>query len=151
MKEVGTDDPVLKRLLEEHDKLITKIKKWRTETVWYRWLNILLFMLSKLIVPVGALIVAMNMIGIAFGSQFLSTNISAVIAVVVTLFASLEAMLNPGAKKRLAFTLRNELDSLENKMNMARTSMDVAEVKKALVETDEEMKRLLNHYSENGY
>jgi len=60
-------------------------------------------------------------------------------------------MLNPGAKKRLAFTLHNELDSLENRMNMARISNNVDDIKVALVEADNEIKKLLNHYSDNGY
>lgn len=151
MTQLETQDLGLSELLAEHEKLLTKLRRWRSATVKYRWLNIFLFMSAKLIVPFGTLIVAINMISIAKGTALLSSDISAGIAVIVTLFASLEVMLNPGAKKRLAFTLYNELDSLENRMNLARISFDAVEIKEALVDADNEMKKLLNHYSENGY
>ena len=151
MSNAEPNEPMLEGLLLEHEKLLRKISSWRAETIKYRWMNIVLFMLAKVIVPIGAMTIAMNMIGIVLGAEFLSAGISAVIAVIVTFLASLEAMLNPGAKKRLAFTLHNELDSLENRVNMARISNDVEEIKNALVQADSEMKGLLNHYSQNGY
>ena len=151
MTKHNSEEKLLQGLIVEHEKLLSKIKKWRSETVMYRWLNILMFMASKLIVPIGALIVALNMVAIVFGTQFLSSKLSAWIAIVVTCFASIEAMFNPGAKKRIAFNLHNELDSLENKMNLVLTTNDPDEIRKVLVQTDDDMKRLLNSYSENGY
>ena len=142
---------IRKGLLEEHDKIQQKISQWRSETVRYRWLNILLFMGCKIIVPVGALIVAINMIAIVLDKPLIDSYASAVIAVVVTLFASMEAMLNPGAKKRLAFTLYNELGSIENRLNISRISDNNKTLRKNLIDADAEFKQLLNHYSENGY
>jgi len=38
-------------------------------------------------------------------------------------------MLNPGAKKRLAFTLNNELSSIEYKLSLARISSAIRNVR----------------------
>ncbi len=117
----------------------------------YRWLNIFLFMSCKIFVPTGALVIAVNMISIVLDEALIDSLVSAVIAVVVTFLASLEAMLNPGAKKRLAFTLYNELNSIENRLNITKVSSGNKELEKALIWADEETKRLLNHYADNGY
>ncbi len=148
---VDTDSQIRNGLLEEHSKLIKKISKWRSETVMYRWLNIFLFMSCKIFVPTGALVIAVNMISIVLDEALIDSLVSAVIAVVVTFLASLEAMLNPGAKKRLAFTLYNELNSIENRLNITKVSSGNKELEKALIWADEETKRLLNHYADNGY
>jgi hypothetical protein len=139
------------QLLLEHEKLLVKINRWRSATLWYRWLNIFVFMTCKLFVPTAALIVAVNMVSIVLDKQLIGSYTSSVIAIVVTFLASVEAMLNPGAKKRLAFTLYNELNSIENKLNIARISENNEDLKAKLIWADEEIKRLLNHYSENGY
>jgi len=138
-------------LICEHERLLKRVAAWRTETATYRWLNIVFFMLCKLVVPTGALIVAIDMIGIVVGEPFLKPTAAAVIAVIVTFLASLEAMLNPGAKKRLAFCLNNELASIEYKLCLARISDTDEELQKSLSWANDELKRLLNHYSENGY
>lgn len=148
---VDTDSQIRNGLLEEHSKLIKKISKWRSETVMYRWLNIFFFMSCKIFVPTGALVIAVNMISIVLDEALIDSLVSAVIAVVVTFLASLEAMLNPGAKKRLAFTLYNELNSIENRLNITKVSSGNKELEKALLWADEETKRLLNHYADNGY
>ncbi|MDR3410743.1 MAG: hypothetical protein P4L87_07340 [Formivibrio sp.] len=138
-------------LLVEHEKLLRRLALWRSETTMYRWLNIFFFMSCKIIVPTGALVVAINMISIVMSKPLLSDTTSAVIAIVVTFLASLEAMLNPGAKKRLAFTLNNELSSIEYKLNLAKVSNSNEGLEKTLSWADGELKRLLNNYSENGY
>jgi hypothetical protein len=145
----GTD--IRNELLLEHEKLLKKIAQWRLATVWYRWLNICVFMTCKLFVPTAALVVAVNMISIVLDKQLIDSFTSSVIAIIVTFLASLEAMLNPGAKKRLAFTLYNELNSIENKLNIARISNNNESLREKLIWADDEIKRLLNHYSENGY
>ncbi|MGA8498630.1 MAG: hypothetical protein WB764_24310 [Xanthobacteraceae bacterium] len=138
-------------LLLEHEKLLKKIDKWRSATVWYRWLNVFVFMTCKLFVPTAALLVAVNMVSIVLDKQLIDSFTSSLIAIAVTFLASVEAMLNPGAKKRLAFTLYNELNSIENKLNIAKISDSNESFRERLIWADEEMKRLLNHYSENGY
>lgn len=138
-------------LLLEHGKLLKKIDKWRSATVWYRWLNIFVFMTCKLFVPTAALVVAVNMVSIVLDKQLINSFTSSLIAIAVTFLASVEAMLNPGAKKRLAFTLYNELNSIENKLNIAKISDNNEIFREKLIWADEEIKRLLNHYSENGY
>ncbi len=138
-------------LLGELDRLLKKVAKWQKETTLYRLLNIVYFLLCKLLVPTGALIVAVNMVSVVVDKPLMSSIASAAIAITVTFLASLEAMLNPGAKKRLAFTLNNELNSIENKLNIAKISSDNEELKQTLIWADGEIKRLLNHYSENGY
>jgi hypothetical protein len=145
------DIEIRKALLSEHQKLLKKIATWRSETVAYRWLNIFFFMMCKILVPTGALIVAVNMISLVLDKPIISNFYSAVLAVFVTFLASLEAMLNPGAKKRLAFTLYNELNSIENKLNIAQISSNNDDLQKQLMWVDEEVKRLLNHYADNGY
>lgn len=137
-------------LLVEHGKLLARIERWRSATLTYRWANVVLFMICKLVVPTGALIVAMDMVAILMKQAFLDTKISATIAIIVTFFASLEAMLNPGAKKRLAFTLNNELCSLEYKLSLASIGTD-EELSDAMNTANSDIKRLLNHYSDNGY
>src|SRR4051812_32962507 len=116
----SAESDVRHALLGEYDKLLQRIASWRTETTTYRWFNIVLFMSCKLVVPTGALIIAIDMIAIVVGEPFLNPTVSAVIAVIVTFLASLEAMLNPGSKKRLAFTLNNELGAIEYKLRLAR-------------------------------
>lgn len=138
-------------LLVEHQNLLAKVKRWRSETIIYRWLNISLFMACKFVVPTGALIISINMISMVLKQAFIDDFSSAVIAIVVTFLASLEAMLNPGAKKRLAFNLYNELNSIENRLNLAKITKDNAELERALTMADEEIKTRMNHYSENGY
>ena len=138
-------------LLVEHGKILKKLGKWRTETIAYRWLNIFFFMLCKVLVPTGALIVAVNMISIVLDKPLINNFGSSVIAIVVTFLASLEAMLNPGGKKRLAFVLYNELNSIENKLNISKISGGNEELREALIWADGEIKRLLNHYADNGY
>ncbi|UYO49903.1 hypothetical protein KQX64_04670 [Rhodopseudomonas palustris] len=138
-------------LLVEHDKLLKRLGKWRAETTAYRWLNILLFMSCKTLVPTGALIVAANMISTVLDKPLFSNLISAALATFITFLASIEAMLNPGAKKRLAFNLNNELSSIENKLNIAKISSDNDDLQKKLIWADDEVKRLLNYYSDNGY
>jgi hypothetical protein len=91
------------------------------------------------------------MIAIVMKQPFLSPTLSAIIAVVVTFLASLEAMLNPGSKKRLAFCLHNELWSIEHKLRMATISDTEDQLRASLSWANDELKRLLNHYSENGY
>jgi hypothetical protein len=142
---------IRKALLLEHEKLLKKVTKWRLATVWYRWMNILIFMNCKLIVPTGALIVAVNMISIVLDKPLISSFNSSVIAIIVTFLASIEAMLNPGAKKRLAFTLYNELNSIENKLNIAKLSSENDTLQNKLVWADDEIKKLVNHYADNGY
>lgn len=138
-------------LLVEHQKLLCRIQRWRAATRNYRWANIILFMLCKLVVPTGALIVAMDMIAIVMGRPFLDSIVSAIIAIFVTFLASLEAMLNPGAKKRLAFNLNNELSSIEYNLCMAKIDSPNDALTEAMARADAELKKLLNHYSENGY
>lgn len=149
--EIDNEAHIRNSLLQEHEKLLKKLGKWRSETVMYRWLNIFFFMICKIFVPTGALIIAVNMISIVLDKALIDSFASAVIAVAVTFLASLEAMLNPGAKKRLAFTLYNELNSIENILNIRKISRDNAELEKALLWADGEIKRLLNHYSDSGY
>lgn len=108
-------------------------------------------MTCKLFIPTAALVVAVNMVSIVLDKQLIGSYASSVIAIVVTFLASVEATLNPGAKKRLAFTLYNELNSIENKLNIARISENNEDLEAKLIWADEEIKRLLNHYSENGY
>jgi hypothetical protein len=138
-------------LMLEHERLLNKLAKWRSETIAYRFLNVFLFMACKILVPTGALIVAVNMVSVVLDKPIISSFASAILAVAVTFLASLEAMLNPGAKKRLAFTLYNELGLIEDKLNIAKISNDNDELKKKMVWAGEEIKRLLNHYAENGY
>lgn len=142
---------VREALILEHDKLLKKLSSWRKETLLYRWLNIIYFLACKLLIPTGALIVAINMISIVLDKALIGNFASAVLATIVTFLASLEAMLNPGAKKRLAFTLYNELGSIENKLNIAKISSSNEELEKKLLWADEEFKTLLNHYADNGY
>lgn len=139
------------QLLLEHQKLLERIAKWRLATSVYRWGNVCLFMICKLFVPTAALVVAVNMISIVLDKQIIDSFTSSVIAVVVTFLASVEAMLNPAAKKRLAFTLNNELNSIENKLNIAKISGDDEKLQEKLIWADDEIRRLLNHYSDNGY
>jgi hypothetical protein len=147
----SADARVRSALLEEHEKLLVRIQSWRSATATYRWANATLFMLCKLIVPTGALIIAIDMIAIVMKTPLLDTTTSAVIAVVITFLASLEAMLNPGAKKRLAFTLNNELSAIQYKLRLAKISGDNQMLEATMNTANEELKRLLNHYSENGY
>lgn len=91
------------------------------------------------------------MVSEVLNRPLIASKTSAAIAIGVTFLASLEAMLNPSAKKRLAFTLNNELNSLENKLNITRFGSTDEELEKALLSADVEIKRLLNHYAENGY
>lgn len=142
---------VRKALLVELDKLLSKLTVWRRETLMYRWLNIIYFLACKLLIPTGALIVAINMISIVLDKALIDNFHSAVLATVVTFLASLEAMLNPAAKKRLAFTLYNELGSIENKLRIAKISSSNDELQQKLLLADDEFKRLLNHYADNGY
>jgi len=145
----GTE--VHSQLLLEYERQLKSIAKWRRRAFLYRFLNISLFMTCKLIVPTAALIVAVNMISIVLDKQLISSFWSSIIAAVVTFLASVEAALNPGAKKRLAFALYNELTSIENKLHLTMISNDDEKLREKLAWTDDEMKRLLNHYSENGY
>jgi hypothetical protein len=138
-------------LLHEYEKLLKKLATWRLNTILYRWMNIFMFLICKLLVPTGALIIAINMISIVWDKPLINSFYSSIIAIIVTFLASLEAMLNPGAKKRLAFTLHNELSSIENKLNIAKLSSDDAKLRAKLIWADEEIKRLLNHYADNGY
>ena len=147
----GDQTDVRNGLLVEHEKLLKRLAKWRAETTSYRWLNIVLFMACKTVVPTGALVVAINMISMVLSKPIISDTTSAIVAVVVMFLASLEAMLNPGSKKRMAFTLNNELCSIEYKLNLAKISSENEELKETLAWADTELKRLLNHYSENGY
>jgi hypothetical protein len=142
---------VREALILEHNKLLKKLNSWRKETLMYRWLNIIYFLACKLLIPTGALIVAINMISIVLEKALIGNFASAILATIVTFLASLEAMLNPGAKKRLAFTLYNELGSIENKLNIAKISSSNEELEKKLLWADDEFKRLLNHYADNGY
>jgi hypothetical protein len=148
---VGDEEAVRAGLLAEHEKLMKRLAKWRSETTMYRWLNIFFFMSCKIVVPTGALMVAVNMISIVMSKPLFSDTASAAIAIVVTFLASLEAMLNPGSKKRLAFTLNNELSSIEYKLSLAKICDDNPALENSLNWADGEVKRLLNHYSENGY
>lgn len=150
MSSAGADE-IRTALLLEHDKLLARLGSWRSATAFYRGANIVLFLMCKLMVPTGALIVAIEMIATVVATPFLGNVTAAIIAVVITFLASLEAMLNPGAKKRLAFSLNNELASIEYKLRLSRISDGDGELRDALVSTDAELKRLLNHYSENGY
>src|SRR4051812_10275538 len=145
---VATGSDIRGELLAEHDNIVKRIAAWRKETTTYRWLNIVFFMACKLVVPTGAFIIAIDMIGFGMSQPFLKPTLSAAIAVVVTFLASLEAMLNPGAKKRLAFCLNNELGAIEYKLRLVRISGTDAELKKSLLWANDELKRLLNHYSE---
>jgi hypothetical protein len=138
-------------LMAEHRKLLLRIRRWRTASLNYRWGNVVLFMMCKLIVPTGALIVAMDMISILMKRPLLSSEIAAGIAIVVTFFASLEAMLNPGSKKRLAFNLNNELCALEHKVALASIEGTDQELSAALTAANAELRKLLNHYADNGY
>jgi hypothetical protein len=147
----NNDATVRSALLVEHENLLSRICKWRSATRTYRWFNVTLFMMCKLIVPTGALIIAIDMVAIVVSEPFLPPTASAVIAIVVTFLASLEAMLNPGAKKRLAFTLNNELTSIEYRLRVAAISENNGELSETMARTEGELKKLLNHYSENGY
>lgn len=145
------DAKVRSALLIEHEKLLNRISAWCSATSTYRWFNVALFMMCKLIVPTGALIVAIDMIAIVVNRPFLNPIASAVIAVIITFLASLEAMLNPGAKKRLAFTLNNELSSIEHKLRVAKVAESNDELRQTMSAVEADLKKLLNHYSENGY
>jgi len=147
----GNEAKIRSALLVEHEKLLMRIRSWRSETTTYRWLNIVFFMMCKLFVPTGALVIAIDMVAIVVNGPFLDSRTSAMIAIIVTFLASLEAMLNPGSKKRLAFTLNNELGAIEYKLSLSKISYDNAELEKTMIWASEELKRLLNHYSENGY
>jgi len=108
-------------------------------------------MACKILVPTGALVIAVNMISIVLNKPLINSFASSIIAIAVTFLASLEAMLNPAGKKRLAFTLYNELNSIENKLNISRISCNKDEFREKLIWADGEIKRLLNHYADNGY
>lgn len=138
-------------LLLEQDKLLARIRSWRSATAFYRGTNIILYLMCKLLVPTGALVVAIDMIATVVATPFLGNVTAAVIAVFITFLASLEAMLNPGAKKRLAFSLNNELASIEYRLRLSRISDEDNQLREVLISTEAELKRLLNHYSENGY
>ncbi|NDV24038.1 hypothetical protein [Desulfovibrio sp. JC022] len=135
----------------EFDYLSKEIATWRKETFFYRWLNILLFWACKVVVPAGALLVAINMVSELVGDGLINTKHASVIAIIVTVMASLEALLNPAAKKRLAFTLNNNLRALEIKINICKNTMCEEEFIKELNKANEHFRDLLNHYSENGY
>ena len=138
-------------LVLEQEKLLKTIAKWRSETTAYRWLNIVFFMACKTLVPTGALVVAVNMISIVLDKPIIDSFSSSIIAIAVTFLASLEAMLNPGAKKRLAFVLNNELAAIATNLNLAKLSSNNEELRKKLDWANGEIKRLLNHYADNGY
>lgn len=138
-------------LLLQAESLIRQIDKWRSETTAYRWLNIALFMLCKVIVPAGSLVVAANLTASLFATSFINNAISTTIAIVVTVLASMEVLLNPSAKKRIAFTLNNELRELKNCILIEMTSSDEHAIRQKLIESNARLKELLNKYSENGY
>lgn len=131
--------------------LIGQIDRWRSETVAYRWLNILLFMSCKIFIPGGSLIVAANLTATLFSVPFIGNIPSTVIATIVTVLAGLEVMLNPSGKKRIAFTLNNELRQLKNSILIELASGDNETIKSTLIDSNRKLKDLLNNYSENGY
>jgi hypothetical protein len=138
-------------LLLQAESLIRQIDKWRAETTAYRWLNIALFMLCKIVVPAGSLVVAANLTASLFATTFINNTTSTVIAIAVTVLASIEVLLNPAAKKRVAFTLNNELRELKNCILIEITSSDEQTIRQKLIESNANLKSLLNKYSENGY
>lgn len=152
-EDIKDNDTAVKRSLldQEYYNLNKSISKWKAEMFLYRWLNIILFMCCKIIVPTGALIIAINMISIVLGNEIIDSYSASIISVIVTLFASIDAMLNPSAKKRLAFNMGNELRSMQNKLNIEKASLTDSEYADKLIQVNDEFKKVLDHYSENGY
>ncbi len=140
-----------KSISTELDRLTRDIAKWRKETFCYRWLNILLFWACKIVVPAGALLVAINMVSGLVSEGLIENKYAAIISIVVTVMASLEALLNPAQKKRLAFSLNNNLRALEISLNISSVEMSEEKFIEELKRANDHFCELLNHYSDNGY
>jgi hypothetical protein len=138
-------------LRRQADILIGQIDRWRSETAAYRWLNIILFMSCKALIPIGSLVVAANLTATLFATPFLGNLPSTIIAIAVTVLASLEVLLNPSAKKRVAFTLNNELRELKNSILIELATGDSVVIKAQLTEANTKLRDLLNRYSQDGY
>ncbi|WP_316859173.1 hypothetical protein [uncultured Cohaesibacter sp.] len=148
MEATADQNPDLRR---QADTIIQQIDRWRRETFAYRWLNIILFMSCKALIPAGSLVVAANLTATLFATAFFDNLTSTIIAIVVTVLATLEVMLNPSAKKRVAFTLNNELTGLKNNIQIELATGDSAGIKAALTDANTKLRDLLNKYSQDGY
>ncbi len=108
-------------------------------------------MSCKALIPAGSLVVAANLTATLFATAFFDNLTSTIIAIVVTVLATLEVMLNPSAKKRVAFTLNNELTGLKNNIQIELATGDSAGIKAALTDANTKLRDLLNKYSQDGY
>lgn len=95
--------------------------------------------------------VAINMVSGLVGEGLIENRYAAIISIVVTVMASLEALLNPAQKKRLAFSLNNNLRALEISLNISSVEMNEEKFIEELKRANDHFCELLNHYSDNGY
>jgi len=135
---------------QQVEDLLNRITRWRKETILYRFGNIFLFLLARVGIPVGAIITGIT---IASNSAHNKNEPWLIlgIGIGITILSTLDSILNPWDKKRIAFKKSNELNFLKTELQIKSVNADPKELETLLLSTNERLKKILDDYAESGY
>lgn len=131
--------------------LLGRIEDWSSRTWTWRIFNLVIFALIRVFTPIGSFLVAANLLTATHGSPFISDVVMLVIAMLVTVMVGLDSLLNPAAKKRIAFQRNNDLRALEYKLRLQSVGKGDEELRGVLAEANDELRQILNSYVQEGY
>jgi len=136
---------------QQLSKLLSEIQQWRNETARYRMWNIVLFAGFKVLIPLGSLAVAASAFSQLQGHPLFSPIATLILAGLVVVLSGLDSILNPGARKRVGFKKNNALRELENRIDIKALQLNHEERLNLILESNSELKDILDDYAEKGY
>ena len=138
-------------IAQEFSKLLSEIQDWRGKTVRFRMLNIYMFAGFKVLIPMGSIAVAASAFSQLQGQPLFSPIATLILAGLVVVLSGLDSILNPGARKRVAFKKNNALRELEARIGIKFVQSNEEEQTDLILKGNSELKEILDEYAEKGY
>lgn len=146
-----SSSPSNENLRIELDKLRSEILHWKIQSARYRMTNIVLFVIFKVLIPLGSFAVAASAFAQLQGQILFRPVATLIISGIVVLLSGLDSILNPGARKRVGFKTQNALRELENRFGVQAAHVPEDELPNLILEANKELKAILDDYAEKGY
>jgi len=133
------------------DILQIRIDNWIKEAIAYRWLNIILFIFTKIGVPLISTIVATSLLLATNGTNIINESTVIWLSIVVVILSGLDTIINPGKKKVLGFENYNRLCNLKEELAFAITLTDENKKNESVMKISNKFKEIQDNYAKNGW
>jgi hypothetical protein len=136
----------------EAEYLLKRLRKARRHAGCYRFLNILLFVLAKFGVPALSAIVTANLFLATMNRAFLGNTTTIVLAILVGVISSVDTIVKPAEKKKMAFKTANRLAHVEETLLLTLSNSPEASIRVPAVQhASDQLKQILDDYADQGW